>query len=259
MEKKKEHKRKGLIATIFYHILMVIAFVFLGLTYQDPPPEDGIAINFGYEDDGNGNTSQSAPEQTAPPQVEEPQVEEIDNVATQDVEDAPAVSEEKPKKEPTEKPVEKPKPEPKPTPSNKLADALNKAKNSEDATGQGEGETKGGGDQGDRNGDPNSSNRSGGGTGDGNFNLEGRNPTFTPEPKKGCHVNGRIVVKVRVDRNGKTISVETGVNYGAKKTNLTNSCALRNAKEAALRTTWERNPNANEIQIGYIIYNFTKN
>jgi len=33
MDTQEKHKRRGIIATIGYHILLVIAFVFLGLTY----------------------------------------------------------------------------------------------------------------------------------------------------------------------------------------------------------------------------------
>lgn len=64
MSTPEKNKRRGLIATIFYHVALVLLFIFFGLTYQDPPPEDGIAINFGYEEDGSGNTTQSAPAQT---------------------------------------------------------------------------------------------------------------------------------------------------------------------------------------------------
>lgn len=259
MNKEEKHKRRGLIATIGYHILLVMAFIFLGLTYQDPPPEEGIPINFGYEDDGSGTTSQSAPEQTAPtPQeVVEPQ---IDDVTTQDIEESVNVTTEKPKVKPTEKPVEKPKPtEQKPKPSNKLTDALNSTKNSSDAgKGEGEGETEGGGDQGREDGDINSPNRNGGGSGDGNYDLGGRSATSKPKPIYDCPEEGRVVVKVRVDRNGKTIDAEPGVNTATVKTNATSSCLHKRAKEAALKTTWSAKPDAKEQQVGYIIYNFSK-
>jgi len=67
-----------------------------------------------------------------------------------------------------------------------------------------------------------------------------------------------VVVKVRVDRNGKTIDAEPGVNTATVKTNATSSCLLKRAKEAALKTTWSAKPNATEQQVGYIIYNFSK-
>ena len=46
---EKKSKRNGIIGTILFHALLLIAFLFLGLTYQDPPPpEEGISINFGF-------------------------------------------------------------------------------------------------------------------------------------------------------------------------------------------------------------------
>ena len=261
MEKDKKNKRKGLIATIIYHVLLVLAFVFLGLTYQDPPPEDGIAINFGYEDDGSGNTTQSNPEPTQPQQEQvEETAEQIDeNVVTQEVEDAPNVTNEKvdikkenPKEEPKEEPV----------PVNENADRFNKIKNSKDVgQGEGEGKTEGGTDQGDRNGDPNSPNRDGnGGIGNsGDYRLGTRKALQKPKPDYDCEAQGRVVVKVKVDRTGKTISAEPGVNIpNGPKSQTGDPCLLKEAKQAALKTTWQGDPSATEWQVGYIIYNFTK-
>mgnify|MGYP001494618293 CR=1 FL=1 len=50
---EKISKRKGLIGTIMFHTLLVVAFMFMGLTYQEPPPaEEGISINFGFLNEG---------------------------------------------------------------------------------------------------------------------------------------------------------------------------------------------------------------
>ena len=47
--------RRGLIATIVYHTLLILLLVFAGLTYPDPPPEEeGILVNFGTDDSGFG-------------------------------------------------------------------------------------------------------------------------------------------------------------------------------------------------------------
>jgi len=258
MEKEQKHKNKGLLATIGYHAALILAFIFFGLSYQDPPPEDGIAINFGYEDDGFGNTSQSAQEQSAP-QPEEVIEEQIENVATQDVVDAPSITEEKPKVKPADKPTEKPVVDTKPKPSNDLNRALNNTKGAKDVgTGSGEGVTQGGGDQGREDGSIDSQNRTGGGSGNGNYDLKGRSATSTPKPIYDCEEEGRVVVKVRVDRNGKTVSAEPGVNTETAKTNTAAPCLLRRAKEAALKTTWSAKQDATEQQTGFIIYNFIK-
>ena len=49
---EQRNKNKAKVWTVIVHILLMLWFAFYGLTYQDPPPEEGIAINFGYEETG---------------------------------------------------------------------------------------------------------------------------------------------------------------------------------------------------------------
>ena len=73
---EKKSKRKGIIGTILFHVLLLVAFLFMGLTYQDPPPaEEGISINFGFTDEGLGEIE---PEDTE--ELTEIVEEEIANV-----------------------------------------------------------------------------------------------------------------------------------------------------------------------------------
>jgi colicin import membrane protein len=47
--------RRGLIATIIYHLLLLLLLLFAGLKFPDPPPEEeGILVNFGTGDTGFG-------------------------------------------------------------------------------------------------------------------------------------------------------------------------------------------------------------
>jgi outer membrane biosynthesis protein TonB len=163
---------------------------------------------------------------------------------------------------PKTKPVEKPKPtetkplEPtKPQPSNRLSSSLNKLKTT--GTGSGSGTTAGGGDQGDPNGTPNGgAGGSGQGTqGTGDYRLGNRSPTSRPRPAYGCEDEGRVVVKVYVDRNGNVVSAEPGA--GGSTTGST--CLFDRARQAALLTKWAADPNALETQVGTIIYRFYKN
>ena len=62
---EQRNKNKAKVWTVVVHILLMLWFAFYGLTYQDPPPEEGIAINFGYEETGAGQNTQAAP--TIPP------------------------------------------------------------------------------------------------------------------------------------------------------------------------------------------------
>ncbi len=253
-----KRKKRALAITIGFHSVLMILFLFVGMEYFDPPKEDGIAINFGYSDNGSGNTAQA---ETAPTESVSKPVEEItpdpviDEVATQETVDAPSISE---KKEEPKKPVEEKKPEP-PKPSSELNKLLG---DFEKGNAKGEGETKGGGDQGDPNGDPNSKNRTGnGGTGNtGNYRLGNRLAVAKPKPEYNCPDEGRVVVKIYVDRNGRVVGTEAGEKIpNGPASNTTSECLFKRAEEAARKTTWQGDPNAPDKQVGFIIYNFYKN
>ena len=176
---EKKNKRKGIIGTLLFHVLLIVAFLFMGLTYHiPPPPEEGISINFGYVDEG---MSEAEPENVA--EIPEPVQEEIveeqssaeEEVISQEIEEAPTVEKTEQKKkepEPEKKEViEEKKPE-----VNKKALYTGKKKNKETD----EGNIRESGNQGAIDGDPNAKAYSGGGLGtDGiAYQLGGRSPEF---------------------------------------------------------------------------------
>ena len=58
--------RRGLIATIVYHILLLLLLVLAGLTYPVPPPgEEGILVNFGTDETGLGEMEPAGDDQQA--------------------------------------------------------------------------------------------------------------------------------------------------------------------------------------------------
>ena len=287
-EKEKKDKKRAGITTVVVHALLLLVFIFFGLKYYEPKPEEGIAINFGNTDLGGGEIYQpsqaampkSQPEQSKPETAEKPAESSTENVQTQDVVDAPALEtskseeepepEEEPKEEETpaeetEKPAEEqpentePSEPEKPSPSKELQDLLNNTENS-DASGQGE--TKGSGDQGDPAGDPNSNNYQGdggGGNGSGNYLLGNRAAMEKPRPDYPCEEEGRVVVKIVVDRNGNVKNATAGGKIpNGPATTTTSSCLYGKAEAAALRTTWQADAEAPPLQTGYIIYNFFK-
>ena len=68
--------RRGLIATIVYHTLLILLLVFAGLTFPDPPPEEeGILVNFGTDETGLGDFEPMGDDQQAG-EPDEPIVEE---------------------------------------------------------------------------------------------------------------------------------------------------------------------------------------
>jgi outer membrane biosynthesis protein TonB len=109
-------------------------------------------------------------------------------------------------------------------------------------TGSGYGSGSGGG----------SGSGSGGGTG---YSLGNRKAVSKPAPKYTCNEQGKVVVEVSVDRNGRTINAVAGI----KGTTNTASCLLEQAKIAAMNTKWDASSDAPEKQVGKIVYNFNLN
>ena len=71
-------KRRGLIATIVYHALLLLLLVFAGLTFPYPPPEEeGILVNFGTDETGFGDFEPMGDDQQAGnPDMEASRVQE---------------------------------------------------------------------------------------------------------------------------------------------------------------------------------------
>jgi hypothetical protein len=61
----RRRKKSFAITSVIFVILFVL-FFYLGLTSLDPPPENGIAINFGTTEFGSGNVQPTEPIQSAP-------------------------------------------------------------------------------------------------------------------------------------------------------------------------------------------------
>jgi protein TonB len=265
-----KHKRKSAVITSILLTLILVGIFNFGMQYLDPPEEYGLAINFGDSNIGSGDPVVKTKANPAVKKVEE-QVEKKEEVIpketikekviTQDVKDAPVL--EKPKKKKVEKPVEtkkkieKPKEVIKPKPSKETQDALNNLLkgNSKDGESKGEGDDDNSGLKGDKNGDPKSTKYYGnnGSEGDRNYNLSGRKALHKPIEKQDCNEEGIVVVSIEVDNTGKVIKATPGV----KGSTNTAKCLLDPAKAAALKTTWNADPNAPNKQRGTIVYRFS--
>ena len=254
MIKPTKNRRKAIIGTVLFHIGLLLCFIFMGLTYQiPPPPEEGITINFGYQDFGSGSEQleKIVEEQEITPQEIVNNNPVVEDISTQDIEETPTTK----LKEQLEKPkevnkIEEKKPEPV---VNTKALYPGKKQNNSNSQGISEGQ----GDQGSQDGDPNSNAYTGGGTGTNGiaYQLGGRTIAEIKKPNYDSQQQGKVVVTIRVDRNGKVISATPG----AKGSTTTNAYLYSKAKEAALKTTFEANTTAPEIQVGTIIYNFKLN
>jgi len=254
-----EHERKSFAITTVIFILILILCFFLGMSYIDPPPENGIAINFGTTEFGSGEVQPTEPIASAPQQVQSAtqSTPVTDEVATQDIDDAPVISNKKPQKD-TPREDTKPKEAPKPTPSKSTTDALNNIINGPKSDGkatEGQGNDSQAGDKGRIDGDINSDGDgkgkgqgSGRGTGIGNYQLAGRNALTKPKPA-GCNEFGQVTIQITVDASGNVVKAET-----SRPTNAS-PCLINQAKAAALKTKWDEG--TAEKQVGKITYNFT--
>lgn len=273
MNKLSKYKREGLVGTVVVHLLILLFFIFTGLTHMVPKPEQGIFVNFGNSTTGSGeiepdvtgnpnattNTNEPV-ETTSEPTPPTPSANE--QVVTQtEIETIETPSEDKPKtvKETktttTTQEEEKPK-EPEQEISDPLKNALNKLKNSGKEGGSEGNDANSDGNKGQENGDKEGNAYTGnlGGGGDGNYNLGNRKALTKPRPAYNCQEEGTVVIEVRVDRNGKTVDTKV-----ARGTTNYADCLTRQAQKAAMETKWQAKPDAPFTQIGTITYRFILN
>jgi TonB family protein len=251
----EEEKKSFAITTVIFVILLILCF-FFGLTYMDPPPENGIAINFGTSDIGQGKVQPLQPVKSSPqPEYTQPQKAVDEEIVTQDNSDAPVI-----KKNDTKKPVKEVKEvvKPKPTLSKNTTSALESLINGPKTNGAeaSQGNDNLPGDKGDPNGDRYANSFYGNGSGNGSGNgtswgLKGRKLSSPAKEVQDCNEEGRVVVQVTVNRNGNVIAAKY-----SKGTTNTNPCLVNPALSAARKFKWQPDNNAPETQIGFIVINF---
>ncbi|MDY8138837.1 energy transducer TonB [Aquimarina sp. 2201CG5-10] len=289
-----KHKKKSFILTTILHVAIIFLLFYLGLTYLDPPPESGIAVNFGTTATGAGEVQpeeaiKSSPKQTTPeptpvtpePQEEVPEIQ--DEVISQDIEDAPVIDKkpkkkpkkkvekpkEKPKDKPTDKkPVDKPvkkepvkeveekKPDPKPDKSTlDILDSFSNGPKSDGTAKGGEGDDNKAGDKGDPNGDPNARSYYGTGQGlDGDGNYRLGGRKALNKKKITQECNESGIVVVKIEVNQNGKVIRA--TPGVKGTTNSASCLLEPAKRAALATRFNSDSKAPTKQVGTIVYQF---
>ena len=255
---EKKSKRKGIIGTILIHALLMVAFLFMGLKYQDPPPaEEGISINFGFSEEGFGEVEPESTEELTEiveEEIIEQQIESTEEIVTQSTVETPTVEKTEKKKkvikkeEPKEEVIEEKKPE---VNKKALYPGSKKTKTSS------EGNKKGDGNQGSIDGDPNSEVYEGGGIGKNGtaYQLGGRKVEYKAKPIYNLQVEGKVVVIITVDRLGNVINAIPG----AKGSTTLNKQLLQRAKTAALKTKFDPKQTAPTNQQGKIVYLFSLN
>lgn len=261
---KTEEEKKSLAITTVLFVIMFILFFYLGLTSLDPPPENGIAINFGTTEFGSGDKQPTEAIASAPqPTTAQEATASDDEVLAQDIEEAPVIKQVK-KTQPTKTTVKevikeavKPQPKQSPQPSKSTSDALssliNGPKSDGKATG-GEGNDNKPGDKGSISGNPYASSYygSGGGSGSaGGWGLNGRTISSRGKEVQKCNEFGTVVVQITVNRSGNVVNAKY-----TKGTTNTNPCLVEPALATARKYKWQADANAPETQIGFITVNF---
>jgi len=286
LRKLPSEKGKGIAGTVIIHIAVLFLLIFLSFKIPPPPEfEEGILVNFGTDETGFGEiepSDASIPEETSPPPVKQAAVQsEEEPLLTQDTEDAPEVKKVDPEaerkkrekieadkkrraeleaerklKEEEEKERKRIEAEQK-----RQADIMNRTKNAlansknSGTTSTGEGVAGGAGNQGAANGSVDSKIRgegSGTGTQGVSYSLQGRGSQSLPNPKYDIQQEGRVVVEVSVDRDGRVTQAVPGV----KGSTTLDADLLKVAKEAALQARFEAKADAPMTQKGTITYNF---
>lgn len=257
-----EYEKKSFVISTIITVTILLLFIFFGLSYMDPPPENGIAINFGNTDFGSGNVNTTETVKTAPQPTQssaEP-TPSSEQLSTQDIEDAPVIKETtKPKpvkevKEPTKpKPVETPKPSK--NTSDALSSLLNGPKNDGKAN-DGDGNSNQAGNQGKIDGSIYSNSYygsgAGNGTGNGKWGLNGRSLSNSGKQSPDCNDEGTVVIEITVNRSGSVIKTA----FSPKGSNTSSTCLVNAAVATAKKYRWQPDSNAPESQVGFIVVNF---
>ncbi|MCG2462633.1 cell envelope integrity protein TolA [Flavobacteriaceae bacterium F89] len=135
-------------------------------------------------------------------------------------------------------------------------DALMGGLNKSDGTVKGgEGDDDNAGDKGQPDGDPYATSyygSAGSGSGTGGYGLNGRSLVGKGKVQQECNEEGRVVVKIVVDRNGKVVSATPGV----RGTTNNDPCLLDPAKKTAFLHKWNTDENAPDRQVGFVVVNF---
>ncbi len=290
------HKKKSFtLTTILLSALLLLMF-YIGLTYLEPPIENGITVNFGAMEFGMGEDQpkekvksqpvekptvpQPVPAEEKPVEEQETETEEpsapdksSEELLTQENEESIRIKQQAEAKKRAEDAANKKAREEAERMERQKKAAEEKARREQEAkkkeldaliggVSQADGEVNGGegddqlaGDKGQPDGDPYATTyygSPGSGAGTGGYGLSGRSLVSNGKVKQECNQEGRVVVKITVDRNGKVVKAEPGV----KGTTNTNPCLLEPARKTAFLHRWNLDSNAPGQQIGFVVVNF---
>ncbi|PWL37283.1 energy transducer TonB [Flagellimonas aquimarina] len=281
------HKKKSFTLTTLLLSVVLLLLFYIGLTYLDPPIENGIAVNFGTMDFGSGEVqpkekvrSQPKKEVTKPVEQVKEQVqpketateEPVEKVLTSENEETIRINQQKEARRKADEAAKKARAdaerveqEKKQAEEQKRQEQESKKKSLDaliGGIGKSDGETTGSegddnkaGDKGKPEGDPYATSyygTPGSGSGTGGYGLNGRSLVSKGKVQQECNEDGRVVVRIVVDKNGRVIKATPGV----KGTTNNAPCLLEPARKTAFLHKWNLDSNAPSQQIGFVVVNF---
>ncbi|GGD54777.1 energy transducer TonB [Muriicola marianensis] len=287
------HKKKSFSLTVFLLSALVLLLFYIGLTYMDPPIENGITVNFGSMEYGSGREQpqellrpkqEETPqpvetEKTAaePEEVEETPEEaspnkEAENLLTQEREEAIRIQKENEAKRKAEEAARKIKEEAERAERERQAaiekarqeeeakkrklDALMGGINNADGTAQGnEGDDALPGDKGRPDGDPYANSYYGSpGSGSGTGGYGLKGRSLASRGKEEQNCNEEGTVVVRIVVDQNGRVIEASP--GVRGTTNNHPCLIDPARKTALLHRWNPDPKAPLRQIGFVVVNF---
>jgi len=276
------HKKKSFTLTTALLSALLLLLFYIGLTYLDPPEEKGIAINFGTTEFGSGKVQPKRKVPSKPvktpqkPITKQEEIQEdtgpkeapVEKVLTQEREEsirirqqeiekqkaqdaarkakaaAERIAREKKEAEERERREQQDK-------KNKLDELIDGIKNSDGPPSTSEGNDTKPGDE----GNPYATSHYGPGAGNGaggGYGLNGRSLVSRGKVQQDCNEEGRVVVEIVVDKNGKVIKATPG----KRGTTNTHPCLYEPARKTAFKHRWNLDAKAPNQQIGFVVVNF---
>jgi colicin import membrane protein len=283
MDERPSDKSLGVFGTIVFHLLLLLALIFISISSVDPGDE-GILVALGDSPTGQGQftPSSSAPAaQTSTPPASQPastppptpsaSTPARQQVLTQNTEEAPAISaQEKARQEEQKRIAEQERQrqaeierQRKAEQERQRQEELERQKREQQAAAvrntvsgalsdsgsnsQSAGDTDGSGTQGALTGDHNATNKWV------EHSLKGRDPDGEwPRPEYPIEEQGKVVVNITVDKNGNVIRAEATPSGST----FQNKELWRAAERAAYKAKFNKAPEAAAEQHGSITYHF---
>ena len=264
-QEENNYPKAFLFTGIILGLFLLLAYL---IVFSMPPKQEegtgGILVNYATTDEGMGNDYMSMEEPSVAEKANKSKPDKIkpeaqptekvsaDNsdkkVVTQTTEDAPEVAPNSKKPSTTvatKTDVKEAKPQ-------INQNALYKGKKN-DGTGEGDGTGSKPGNQGKVTGTTLTNNYNGTGSGNGgSLNMSQRNFLTKPSVSDDNRRAGKIVVDIRVDKNGNVVYARAG----ARGTTISDSDLLQKCETAVMSSKLNASENAPDTQIGTVVFVF---